>query len=120
MHRPARGFAPVKSVFWIRAEMSNAPLRLTSRSERCDLVRLWLHWVATRGYAISAITAISRVSRDCIVIALQGFTWKTSVKAADALEASVVSVQFTEPVAPAGGFVQGKITRIEQKLRGES
>jgi hypothetical protein len=49
-----------------------------------------------------------------------GFTWKTSVKAADALEASVVSVQFTEPVAPAGGFVQGKITRIEQKLRGES
>ena len=27
---------------------------------------------------------------------------------------------YRKPVAPAGGFVQGKITRIEQKLRGES
>ena len=36
MPKPERASGRVRFAFWIRAETSNAPLRLTRRIERCD------------------------------------------------------------------------------------
>ena len=44
--RPVRVSAPAKFVFWIRAAMSNALLRLTKRIESCDTQNEKSPWLA--------------------------------------------------------------------------